>query len=85
MLCLVGQGILFLFAGAKRNNNFAYQLFQILNKPWTKITRLITPKQIADHQVPFAAFCMLAIFYVGVTLAKIEHCVSVGMQGCKVV
>jgi hypothetical protein len=83
LLCLVGQGVVYLFAGAKRNSNFAYQIFQILNKPWTKVVRWITPKQVADHQVPITAFFMLSVLYIAVTLAKVEHCVSVAMQGCK--
>jgi hypothetical protein len=82
-LALLGQGLLFVISGQKRETNFVYQLFQILNKPWIGIARLISPKQIADHQVPFVAFCILAVLYIAVTLAKIEHCVSIGVELCQ--
>jgi hypothetical protein len=82
-LALLGQGLLFVISGQKRETNFVYQLFQILNKPWTGIARFISPKQIADHQVPFVAFCILAVLYIAVTLAKIEHCVSIGVELCQ--
>jgi hypothetical protein len=82
-LSLIGQALLFVLSGQKRDTNLFYQLFQILNKPWTKMARFISPKQIADHQIPFVAFCILAILYIVVTLAKIEHCVSIGIELCQ--
>jgi len=82
-LALIGQGLLFILSGQKRETNLFYQLFQIMNKPWTSIARFISPKQIADHQIPFVALCMVAILYIAVTLAKIEHCVSVGIELCQ--
>jgi len=82
-LSLIGQALLFVLSGQKRDTNLFYQLFQILNKPWTAIARFISPKQIADHQIPFVAFCILAIMYIVVTLAKIEHCVSIGIELCQ--
>jgi hypothetical protein len=82
-LSLIGQALLFVLSGQKRGTNLFYQLFQILNKPWTAMARFISPKQIADHQIPFVAFCILAILYIVVTLAKIEHCVSIGIELCQ--
>lgn len=83
ILALLGQGLLFILAGAKRDTNMFYQLFIIVNKPWTYIAALIAPKQIAKRHHPFVAFCMVAVLYLAVTVAKIEHCVSVGMTSCK--
>jgi cytochrome b561 len=83
LLALLGQGILYLLAGGGRQSNTFYQLFQVLNKPWVKAARFIAPKQIADHQVPFVAFFVLGVLYIAVTLAKVEHCVTIGVQLCK--
>ena len=49
-LALIGQGLLFVLSGQKRETNLFYQLFQIVNKPWSATARFISPKQIADHQ-----------------------------------
>jgi hypothetical protein len=83
ILALLGQGLLFILAGAKRDTNLFYQLFTVVNKPWTYIAALIAPKQIATRHLPFVAFCVVAVLYLAVTVAKIEHCVSVGMTSCK--
>jgi hypothetical protein len=83
LLAMVGQGLLFVLAGQKRDTNLFYQLFQVLNRPWTGLARWISPKRVAPHHVPWVAFFMLGVFYLAVTLAKIEHCISVAMQGCR--
>ncbi len=83
LLALLGQAVLYVLAGERRQGNTFYQLFQVLNKPWVKTARFIAPKQIADAQVPFVAFFVLAVFYIAVTLWKIEHCVTIGVQACK--
>ena len=82
LLALVGQGFLYLLSGQGRDSNMFYQLFQILNKPWVWLARRISPSRVADHQVPFVAFFVMGVTYLAVTLAKIEHCVDVAMQGC---
>jgi hypothetical protein len=83
LLALVGQGFLYLISGQGRDSNMFYQLFQILNKPWVWLARRISPSKVADHQVPFVAFFAMGVAYLAVTLAKIEHCVDVAMQGCR--
>ena len=83
VLLLAGQGLLWLISGAKAGNNLFYQIFQLVNKPWVWAARWIAPKQVADHQMPIVAFFVVGVLYAAVTLAKIEHCVTVAMQGCK--
>ena len=82
-LGLIGQGLLFVLAGQKRDTNLFYQLIEIVNKPWTLIARFISPKQIIDRQIPFVAFCIVGVLYIAVTLAKIEHCISIGIEACQ--
>jgi hypothetical protein len=82
-LALIGQAILFVFVGNKKDTNMFYQLFVILNKPWTSIAKLISPKMVAQRHIPVVAFCVVSVLYIAVTLAKIEHCVALGMVGCK--
>ena len=61
LLSLVGQAILYVLAGAKRESNFFYKLLQVISKPFTLPVRLITPKQIADSQVPIVTFFLLRL------------------------
>ncbi len=82
-LGLIGQGLLYVLAGQGRDTNLFYQLIGIVNKPWTLIARFISPKQIIDRQIPFVAFCIVGVLYIAVTLAKIEHCISIGIEACQ--
>ena len=82
-LGLIGQGLLYVLAGHKRDTNLFYQLIGIINKPWTLLARFISPKQIIDRQIPFVAFCIVGVLYIAVTLAKIEHCISIGIEACQ--
>jgi hypothetical protein len=82
-LALLGQGLLYLLAGAKRQTNMFYQLLQVVTKPFFRAARWIAPKQVAASQVGYVAFFIVAVCYIAVTLWKIEYCVSVQMAGCK--
>ena len=82
-LGLIGQGLLYVLAGQKRDTNLFYQLIGIINKPWTLTARFISPKQILNRQIPFVAFCIVGVLYIAVTLAKIEHCISIGIEICQ--
>ncbi|MFM8691713.1 MAG: hypothetical protein ACKODU_11890 [Limnohabitans sp.] len=83
LLALLGQGLLYLLAGHKRDTNVFYQLFQVLNKPWMTMARWISPARVAPHHHGYVAFFALSVLYIAITLAKIEHCISVGMAGCR--
>jgi hypothetical protein len=83
LLAMLGQGLLFMLAGQKRDRNVFYQLFQVLNKPWMALARWLSPARVAAQHHGFVAFFLLAVLYLAVTLAKIEHCVSVQMVGCR--
>jgi len=82
-LALLGQGLLYVLAGAKRTGNLFYQIFQIINRPFFVLARWLAPKQIADSQIAFVAAILVAIFYIAVSLWKIDYCISVNMVGCK--
>jgi len=63
---LLGQGIVALFAGNTRNQNFVYVIFKIITRPATKFARLISPRFILDKHIPFVAFAL--VFGMWVTL-----------------
>jgi hypothetical protein len=72
-LCaFLGQGILYLFAGAKRETNFVYTTFKMLTSPVTKITRLIAPRFIVDQHIGFLAFFLLLVLWVALTITKVK-------------
>jgi hypothetical protein len=83
LMCLLGQGLLAMLAGEKRQQNFFYQLLTILTKPFTTVARWISPRQVGDHQVGFVAFFLLLIVWGVVTFEKVRMCVDSAMVGCK--
>jgi hypothetical protein len=83
LLALVGQGALFILAGARRDSNVFYRLLQVVSKPFTLPVRWITPKQVDDRQVPVVTFLLLLIGYAVVTFEKINLCMAANMAGCR--
>ena len=86
LLALLGQGILYVLAGARRESNVFYKLLQVLSRPFTWVMRKITPRQILDQQVPIVAFLLLAVCYAIVTFERADLCVRsqlVGQAGCR--
>jgi hypothetical protein len=59
LLALAGQWVLGLLAGAKRDQNFFYQLLQMMTRPFVKGARMISPKVVIDRHVPLVAFFLL--------------------------
>jgi len=83
LLALAGQGLLFVLAGPKRDSNFFYRLLQLLSKPFTLLVRRITPRKVADDQVPIVTFFLVLIAYFIVTFERIDLCLQVGLEQCK--
>ena len=86
LLALVGQGVLYLLAGNRRDDNFFYKLLQVLSKPFTWPVRKFTPRQVGDSQVPVVTFFLLVVAYAAVTFERAEICICsnrVGQAGCQ--
>ena len=67
-----GQGVLWVIAGSKRNENVVYKLFQTLTSPITRVTRAITPRIIIDAHIGLVAFFLLMVLWVALTALKIK-------------
>lgn len=83
LLALVGQGILYMLAGAKRETNFFYGLLKVLTRPFTATMRKLTPAKVADEHVPLVTFLVMLLAYAVVTFEKISLCVGSQMVGCR--
>lgn len=83
LLALLGQGMLFVLAGHKRDQNFFYKLLQLLSKPFTLLVRKGTPHQVGDHQVPIVTFFLVLIAYAVVSFEKVDLCIRIGLEQCK--
>ncbi len=76
---LLGQGVLALFAGNKRHDNFVYRLLDVVTRPVIRVTRIVTPRFILDRHMPFVAFFLLFWLWLGLAFAKRYVCVVNGL------
>jgi hypothetical protein len=71
MLALLGQGIVGLLSGTRRQENPIYRIFLVVTRPAILLTRAITPGAIIDRHIPFIAFFLLV--WLWVSLAWFKH------------
>jgi hypothetical protein len=71
-VAMIGQGVLWVIAGAKREQNAIYKLFKTLTSPITRVTRAITPRVIIDAHIGLVAFFLLVVLWLGLTIMKIR-------------
>ncbi|HEX9395330.1 MAG TPA: hypothetical protein VF943_01205 [Burkholderiales bacterium] len=71
-VAFLGQGVLWVIAGSKRDQNAVYKLFKTLTSPVTRVTRAITPRVIIDAHIGLVAFFLLIVIWLVLTAFKIK-------------
>ncbi len=71
-VAMLGQGILYVLAGSKRNENAIYGIFKTITSPVMKAARWITPRIVLDQHLGLVAFFLLVLFWFGLTVLKIR-------------
>lgn len=72
LFAFMGQGILYVLAGASRDRNVVYGILKTLTAPITKFIRLVSPRFVVDQHIGLLAFFLLVVVWAGLTLAKIN-------------
>lgn len=84
LMSMLGQWVLGLLAGAKREQNIFYQVLAQIGRPFVLLARWITPRSIVlDRHLPLVAFLVLAFSWILVTALRIQHCLQIGVELCK--
>ena len=71
-VAMIGQGLLWVLAGAKRDQNLVYNLFKAVTSPVRKAARAITPRIVLDQHIGLVAFFLLIVLWVALTAFKIK-------------
>ena len=71
-VAMIGQGVLWVLAGAKRDQNLVYGIFKTLTSPVMKATRWITPRIVLDQHIGLVAFFLLIVLWLVLTVTKIR-------------
>jgi len=83
LLSLVGRGVLGLLAGPGRQHNLFYQVLFQVGEPFVRLARRVSPGFVLDRHLPLVAFLLLVLLWLAATLAKISHCLSIGVPLCR--
>ncbi len=75
-LALLGQGVLYVFAGASREQNFFYRILKTATLPVWRFTRLITPRVIVDQHIGPLSFLLVAIAWYFLLVAQVAQCLT---------
>ncbi len=81
-LFLLGRGLLYLLAGAKRDTNLFYQIMCVITNPVIRFARLITPKVVIDRHIPYVAFLIVAWLWIMVVFWIIPEVCAGGSVDC---
>jgi hypothetical protein len=71
LFAFVGQGILYILAGSKRDKNLVFTLLKTVTMPVTKFIRFVSPGIVMDRHIPLASFILLVVLWAGLTMAKV--------------
>jgi hypothetical protein len=83
LMALLGQWVLGLLAGARKQQNLFYQVLEIIGRPFVSLARLITPRLVLDRHVPVVAFLLLLFTWLLATIYRIQTCLQIGVELCK--
>ena len=82
-LALLGQGLLYVLAGAKRDTNVFYRVLSILTRPILKSARFIAPRFIVDQHIGALALLSLIIFWYVLLINIHNRCLNdLGNPSC---
>ena len=82
LLSLLGQWVLGVLAGERREQNLVYQLLQRVTWPFVSVVRWVVPRQVLPHHHPWVAFLLLSLAWMALTTLKIAHCLQIGVALC---
>jgi hypothetical protein len=83
LLALLGQWVLGLLAGARRDQNFVYRLLRVITRPLVTAARWVAPKAVLDRHLPLVTFLVLLFVWLVATLLKIQTCLEIGLELCR--
>ena len=71
LMALLGQGALYVLAGANRDTNPVYAILKAITSPVMKLTRAITPRLVLDQHIGFVALFVVLVVEALLIVAKV--------------
>lgn len=72
LMSMLGQGILWLLAGKRREGNVVYGILRTITSPVMKLARALTPRVVLDQHIWLVALFLLLAFEVLLIAFKVK-------------
>lgn len=69
-MALIGQALIGILAGKRKQDNFVYRIFLVVTSPIYKLARLISPRFIADAHMGLVGFFIVFWLWIALIFAK---------------
>ena len=69
-MALIGQGLIGVLAGKRKQDNFVYRIFMVVTSPIYKLARFISPRFIAYTHMGLASFFIVFWLWIALVYAK---------------
>jgi hypothetical protein len=79
---LLGRGVLYILAGAKREGNLFYGILRVVTDPVIRAARWISPRFVLDSHVPFVAVALVAWLWILVVFWALPAMCGSGKYDC---
>ena len=74
LMALLGRWLLGLLAGQRRQTNLFWQALDFLVRPFTRLTRAVTPRMVVDRHIPLVTFFLLGWVWLIALIEKVRIC-----------
>ena len=81
LVVMLGQGLLYVIAGSRRQQNLVYKMFATVTAPIMRATRFVTPRFIVDAHIGFVAFFLLLVVWVFAFALKVHFVLQAAKAG----
>ena|SRR5919112_1949233 len=82
LMFLLGRGVLYILAGAKREGNIFYQILRIVTDPVIRAARWLTPRVVVDAHIPFVAVALVAWIWLAIVFWALPSMCGSGQYDC---
>jgi hypothetical protein len=70
LFSLIGQGVLYVLAGANRERNIFYIILKTIASPAMRVARWVSPPFVVDQHIGWVALFLLTVLWLGLGVAK---------------
>jgi hypothetical protein len=83
LMALLGQWLLGLMIGARREHNLFYRLLQTVARPPTALAQRLQPRSWPAERAPALAALLVGVVWLAATAAKLRLCLLLGAAACR--